>query len=191
MKMKTIISSLVLALTLTLSATAQTTNIIPTNAPTPLPPGAPTPPANFFATIQSYLTSVDTNYTWISNRLEVAAGGDYLGGLQWANYLSGQYDFGRWDLESKLRNLGIGGAIQSVEGGGGYTVIQDGSLKLQGSVLLGYDFNRNAMLLEPQVVLKKKATRNTYLELGIGVPVWLQKPMNTRPNIFIGAGFTY
>lgn len=148
-------------------------------------------PANFFGTVQSYLTSVDTNFDWSSNRLEIAAGADYLDGLEWANYISGQYDLGRWDLESKIRNVGVAGSIESVEGGGGYTFIQDYSLKLQGSLLVGYDFDRSAALIEPQAVIKKKVTRNTYLELGIGVPLWLQKPLNDRPNIFIGAGFTY
>jgi hypothetical protein len=196
--MKKLTSTLLLVLALaTASAQTATTNTNPTpatsstNAPTPFPPGSPTPPANFFATIQSYFTSVDTNYTWISNRTEIAAGGDYMGGIEWANYVSGQYDFGRWDLEGKIRNIGVAGAIESFEGGGGYSFIQTGSLKLQGSVLLGYDFNREAALFEPQVVVKKKATTNTYLELGAGVPLWLQKSLNDRPNFFIGAGFTY
>jgi hypothetical protein len=153
--------------------------------------GSTIAPANFFGTVQSYLTSVDTNFDWTSNRLEIAAGADYLNGLEWANYVSGQYDFGRWDLESKIRNIGIAGAIESVEGGGGYTLIQDYSLKLQGSVLVGYDFDRSAALIEPQAAIKKKSTRNTYLEIGIGMPLWLQKSFNDRPNIFIGAGFTY
>jgi hypothetical protein len=153
--------------------------------------GSTIAPANFFGTVQSYLTSVDTNFDWTSNRLEIAAGADYLDGLQWADYVSGQYDFGRWDLESKIRNIGIAGAVESVEGGGGYTLIQDYSLKLQGSLLVGYDFNRSAALIEPQAVIKKKSTRNTYLELGVGMPLWLQKSFNDRPNLFIGAGFTY
>src|SRR5580704_10268107 len=138
--MKNLTSNLLLALALataitithptTASAQTANTNSAPaTNAPTPLPPGSPTPPANFFATIQSYLTSVDTNFTWISNRTEIAAGGDYLSGIEWANYVSGQYDFGRWDLEGKIRNIGLAGAIESFEGGAGYSFIQTGSVK--------------------------------------------------------------
>jgi hypothetical protein len=198
MKIEKIKIGLALTIALTFTAVSVPAQVVTTNASGGLTtttgtnsPATTITPANFFGTVQSYLTSVDTNFDWTSNRLELAAGGDYIGGLEWANYVSGQYDFGRWDLESKIRNVGVAGAIESVEGGGGYTVIQDYSLKLQGSLLVGYDFDRSAVLIEPQAVLKKKGTRNTYLELGIGVPLWLQKPLNDRPNIFIGAGFTY
>jgi hypothetical protein len=198
MKTKLINTILLLTLTVALArpASAQTTtNLVTILTNAPVPPSSPAPlptlPASFFATIQSYLTSVDTNFTWVSNRLEAAAGGDYQGGVQWASYVSGQLDLGRWDLESKIRNVGLGGALESIEAGGGYTLIQDGSLKIQGSLLAGYDFTRHLALVEPQAVLKKKTTRNTYIELGVGLPLWLEKPINNRPNFFIGVGFTY
>ena len=186
-KLMKLLTSLLAASTLALAASAQTNTVPATNAPI----GSPTPPANFFATVQSYLTSIDTNYTWISNRVEIAVGADYLAGIDWANYASAQYDLGHWDLETKVRNLGAAGVIESFEGGAGYTFLSNGSVKLQGSVLLGYDLNRSAAMLEPQAVIKKKATTNTYLELGLGLPLWLQKPVNNRPNLFIGAGFTF
>ncbi len=182
--MKLLLTSLLAASTLALTASAQTNTV---------PAGSPVPPANFLATVQNYLTSIDTNYTWISNRVEIAVGADYLSDLNWANYVSGQYDLGHWDLETKIRNLGAAGAIESFESGAGYTLLANGSVKLQGSLLLGYDFNRSAVLLEPQAVVKKKFTASTYLELGLGVPLWLQKNqnLNNRPNMFVGAGFTF
>jgi len=193
--MKLLTSLILIASALALTTSAQTTNA-PGSSPATTStnaPGSPTPPANFFATVQNYLTSIDTNYTWLSNRVEVAVGADYIAGLAWADYASGQYDLGRWDLETKIRNLGAAGAIESCEAGAGYTVLSDGSVKLQGSVLFGYDFNRSAVLLEPEVVVKKKATANTYLELGLGLPLWLQRnqALNNRPNLFVGAGFTF
>jgi len=169
------------------SAQFTTNSLTGTNSPA----FSSAPPPNFLATVQSYLTSVDTNFTWTSNRLEAAAGADYQDGIQWANYVSAQADLHRYDLEAKVRNVGLGGVIESFEAGGGYTVIQDHSLKIQASLLAGYDFSRHLALVEPQAILKKKTTPNTYLELGVGLPVWLQNPVNHRPNFFIGAGFTY
>jgi hypothetical protein len=192
--MKTIpLTILLLTIALTQLASAQLTTNLTTTTATNNSPAAisSAPPSNFFATVQSYLTSVDTNFTWTSNRLEAAAGADYQGGIQWANYVSAQADLHRYDLEGKIRNVGLGGVIESFQAGGGYTLIQDHSLKIQAALLAGYDFSRHLALVEPQAVLKKKTTPNTYLELGVSLPFWFQNPVNHRPNFFIGAGFTY
>lgn len=151
----------------------------------------PTNSQNFFVSVGHFFTSANTNYTWVSNRLEAATGGDYMGGLQWANYVSAQADIGSFDVEGKVRNIGVAGVIDTVEAGAGYTLIQYCSVKAQASLLAGYDFTKEAALVEPTVTVKDKMTPNTYIELGASVPIWLQKALNKTPDFFIGAGFTY
>ncbi|HEY4414486.1 MAG TPA: hypothetical protein VGO57_02245 [Verrucomicrobiae bacterium] len=179
------------AITLSTAAKAQTNivSITTTNAS-----GGTTTivaPDTFFTSVENYFTGANTNFTWESNRLEIAAGGDYMGGQEWANYLSGQYDWGRWDAQAKVRNLGVAGTIESVEAGGGYALIQYYSFKLQVDLIGGYDFEKRAALIEPGATIRNKLTKNTFAELGVSEPIWLQKSINRIPDFRLGVGFTY
>lgn len=148
-------------------------------------------PQSFFVSVEHYFTQANTNYSWTSNRFEFSTGGDYMSGLQWANYLEWQVDFGAFSVLAKVRNIGIAGAIEGAEGGVGYTVIAYYSVKVEGDLLLGYDFTKDSALVEPQIVVKNKMTKNTYIETGISEPVWLRGAINRTPDFFLGAGFTY
>ena len=183
-----LLAAFVTSLGLLPAAHGQTTNQV-TN-----PPGGT--PATFFQSAASYLTSINTNYSFAANTLEVSVGAGQSGPIL-AKYAAAQYDFttsptlSRWNLATQARNAGIAGVIQTAELGGGYSVIRAGDTKLQLSVLAGYDWNKSAALLEPQLVLRKKATRNTFFELGISLPVWTTGPLNKTPAFFAGTGFTY
>lgn len=150
------------------------------------------PPQNFFQSVQQYFTSANTNFTWTSNRLECAVGADYMSSVNWANYLDAQYDVGRFGIETKMRNAGIAGTVDSVQAGIEYTLVQYYSVKLEAGVIGGYDLERNSVIIEPKLTVRSKLTANTFAGLVLSLPIWTAgKPMNNVPDVGVEAGFTY
>lgn len=192
MKMKSILLLAAMMGALAFTVHAQTTPPgLPSATPTDTPVAAAAGMPTFVSSLEGYATTINTNYSWDSNRLEIATGGDFIGGQNWANYIKGQYDFGRWDAEVNFRNLGIGGAIQSVEGGVGYALMQKFDTKLIGYIDGGYDFNRASGIFEPGAEIRKKGTLNTFFEAGISWPIWFSGPVNKYPDVKVGTGFTW
>jgi hypothetical protein len=152
----------------------------------------PPSPQNFFQTAEGYFTSANTNYTWTSNTLEVAAGADYMSSVNWASHLDAQYDLGKFGIGVKMRNAGIAGTVVSTEANIDYTIISYYSIKLAAGIEGGYDLDRNAALIEPRLVLRDKLTPNTFLGISLSLPIWANgRPMNSVPDIGIETGFTY
>jgi hypothetical protein len=150
------------------------------------------PAENFFQTAENYFTSANTNYNWTSNTLEMAVGADYMSSVNWANYVDAQYDIGRFAIETKMRNAGIAGTVDSTEAGIGYAPIEYYSVKLEAGIEGGYDLERNAVLIEPKLTLRDKLTPNTFLGISISLPIWANgKPINNVPDVGIETGFTY
>jgi hypothetical protein len=175
------------ATTLLTLLTFLTLQRIPASGQTNLPAN---PSQSFFQSVGGYLTSINTNYSFASNTFEVSIGAGESGPIL-ANYVAAQYDLGKWDIAAQARNAGVAGVIQTAEVGGGYSVIRSGDTKLQIGALAGYDWNKSALLFEPQLVLRKKVTKNTFFETGISLPEWTTGPLNKTPAFFIGTGFTY
>lgn len=172
-----------------LDAKAQISSITTTNAS-----GGTTTisnPQTFLGSVGSYFTSANTNFTWTNNVIEAAVGADYLAGVNFAQFAEGQYDLGRWDIEGKIRNASIGGIVDSVEAGGGYALINYYSVKVEGSVIGGYDLDKNCGLIEPKLTLRDKATANTFFGAAISLPEWFQGAMNRTPCVSVETGFTY
>lgn len=168
----------ILSFCLVFSASAQTTNAI-------------TPAISFFGTVQSYLTSFNPEYSFDGNKVEVSIGADYAKGQSWADYITAQYNLGKWDVQANFRNLGIGGDLQSVQVGGGYALFQKFDTKVEGYIVGGYSFAREVGIIEPGIVVRKKATANTFYELGLSWPIYTSGAQATAPNIRIGTGFTF
>ena len=148
-------------------------------------------PQTFFQSVGSYFTSANTNFTWTNNVIEAAVGADYLSGVNFAQFVEGQYDIGRWDAEAKIRNASIGGIVDSVEAGAGYTFLQVYSVKAQASLTGGFDLDKNCGLIEPKLTLRDKPTANTFFGAAISLPVWFQGTMNRTPCVSLETGFTY
>lgn len=160
-----------------------------------------TPEQNFFQTAEQYLTSANTNYTWTNVTCEASVGADYLSSVQWANNLNLQYDLSRtgaspvinnFSVDGDMRNAGIAGTVESLEGGLHYTFVEYYSLKLQGGTHVGYDFFRNCVVIEPDFGINAKLTPNTYAGLRLSLPVWFRgKPLNNIPDIRLQTGITF
>jgi hypothetical protein len=153
--------------------------------------GAFNNPQTFFQSVGGYFTSANTNFNWTNNVIEAAVGADYLSGVNFAQFVEGQYDLGRWDVEAKMRNASIGGIVDSVEAGAGYTFIQYYSVKVQGSLTGGFDLDRNCGLIEPKITLRDKPTANTFFGAAVSLPVWFEGTMNRTPCVSLETGFTY
>lgn len=182
-KMSGLIITFLLTMALLYNAQAQTvtTNQVPNLMPE----------QNFFQSVETYVTSINTNYSFASNLLEVATGAGQTGPIL-SDYFTAQWDcYGRWDVAGQIRNAGIAGVIQSAEFGGGYAVISAGDTKVQVGAWAGYDWNKSCALFEPEVVVRKKATRNTFFEAGVSLPLWTSGQPNKTPAFFVGTGFTY
>jgi hypothetical protein len=161
------------------------------------------PGQTFFQTAEQYLTSANTNYTWTNVTCEASVGADYMSSVQWANDLNLQYDLSGsgtgvppvirpLSLDGDMRNAGIAGTVESLEGGIHYSFVQYYSVKLQGGAHIGYDFFRNSVVIEPDLGINSRLTENTFAGLRLSLPVWLHgKPLNNIPDIRFQTGFTF
>jgi hypothetical protein len=150
---------------------------------------------NFFQSAQGYLTSFDTNYTWVSNRLEFAVGADYQNQIQWANDLELQYDIhgGNFGLGARMRNAGIAGVVEGEEAGVEYAMVSHDDTRVEAKLYGGYDEQYDRPLIEPELDLRKKLTENTFAGIYVSEPVLIQKNLHNAltPNIGIETGFTF
>ncbi len=184
-KSQTLFAGVLVSVLGALRLAAQTTNSTPAAA-------APvaTPEQTFFQSVGGYLSSINYTNTFTNNVLEVSTGAGETGPIL-GNYVKAQHDAKRWDVSATVRNAGIAGVIESAEAGGGFKVIEAGDTALTVAVEGGWDWNKHAGLVEPQLVLRKKATKNTFFETGLSLPEWTTGAANKTPGFFIGTGFTY
>jgi hypothetical protein len=187
--MKKTLILLTAALTLALSATAQTTPPpIPTNAPAATQP-APTS-ESFVGTVESWMTSFSSN-TW-SGKGFISTGAIYEHKVNVGNYADLAIDVK--DLSTNLslyaeagsvNALALGATVDADAGIGLGYKIHDVQILLSGKG--GYSWLNKGIEGEVDLALQKKMTANTFLEIGLGQTI--QKSSNTRG--FLGAGFTF
>jgi hypothetical protein len=153
-----------------------------------------TPPPNFFQTAGGYLTSNNTNFTWVGNKFEMEAGADYQNGLQEANDLTLGYNINdSWQIRASMLNAGIAGVVEGLEGGVGFSVINSYAIKAEAYGDLGYSREWNSGYGRLGLELKKKLTPNTYAFIGLDEPIYFRRavPNEWAPEVRAGAGFTY
>lgn len=148
-------------------------------------------PQNFFQSVEGYLTSFNTNYTFVGSTFEMATGYKQVTGVGAASVLDAQYDIDRFHILAAGQFSGVGSAFNAIEGGLGYDVVQYYDTVLEANVLLGYDWNEKSGEVEPKIDVKKKLTTNTYTEIGISLPEYFDQKPNNTPSYYIEAGFTF
>lgn len=163
------------------------------------------PPANpattFMSRVENYFTDINTNFTFAGVKLEMSSGYKQVTGANAASELYAQYNLtDNFDVMGNLQFSGLGSAINSVEAGPGYALINHFDLKLQADILVGWDSTKGnttgndgqgALVIEPRLALKKKLTPNTFAETAISLPLYTIAKLNTQPSFYIGVGFTY
>ena len=146
----------------------------------------------FVDSLEGYLTSFNTNYTFTNVTVELTTGYKQVTGVNAASYLDGQYDLSDGlNFDVSLQFSGVGSAFNAYEAGIGYNIVRHYDTELNVVLLGGYDSVAKSGVIEPGVTLKKKMTVNTYTEVGISLPVFFKGSFNSNPTFRAGVGFTF
>lgn len=157
-------------------------------------------PANFFQSVEGYLTSANTNYSWANDSFEMSVGADYLSGVNWAAALNAQYDLqsvsqnsfvSHLSIDGDMRNAEIAGTIVAAEGGVQYAFVEYYSVKIYGGINGGYDFQINSAIIEPDFGVRAKMTQNTFAGLRLSLPIFFSGAQNHIVNVRAETGFSY
>lgn len=151
---------------------------------------------NILTNIVNYATSMNTNLTWVGNKLEVEAGAHYQNNLLWENSLRVNYNLNdSFSLGAQMDNAGIAGTIVAYQGGVSYAVINSYDIKCEAGVDAGYSHLYNSGVVDPRIIFKKKMTSNTYTFFELGEPVYISHrssiPNPWVPDLAFGVGATY
>jgi hypothetical protein len=146
----------------------------------------------FFVSAEQYFTAFNTNYTFEGVTFEASTGYKQQIGVNAASYMTMQYDIGRVNLGTSFLFSGVGSAVNEVEAQIGYAIVQHYDLEVDVNFLGGYSAWSSSGVIEPEIDLKKKLTPNTFAEIGMSMPQFLnQKEFNSSPTFKFGAGFTF
>ena len=149
-------------------------------------------PQSFFTSAENYLTAFNTNYSFTDISLEISTGYKQVTGVNAASFLDGQYDFANGlNLGASLQFSGVGSAINGAEAGLGYNLIRHFDTAVNAQLLAGYDDVRADGVIEPGLTIKKKMTPNTFMEIGVSLPVFFGGHFNSQPTFRVGTGFTF
>ena len=187
MRNKSVRSFLVFAC---LAATAILTTPAPAAAQSTNTPAVSTQ-QTFVETAQLYLTSQNTNFDF-NDTLEVATGYKQVTGANAASTLDAEFNIRtNINIGAALQFSGVGSPVNAFEVQGGYAVINRSDVKVEADLRAGYDWNVKAAVFEPGIFLKKKATPNTFFEIGVSLPVYTRGTFNRNPTFFAETGFTW
>ena len=177
-KLLSLLSIAALALTAATTSPAQTapTNSIP----------------NFITQVQTWATTVNTNYDWTNATLQVDSGYKQATGQGASSYLAVQYNFASaWNVGVEGQFYGIGSAFNSVELQAGYALFRNHDFKIEGNLLAGYDNTRSAFVAEPEIKAVKMMTVNTYTTAGFSMPFFSKGKFDAAGQFKIGVGFFF
>ncbi|MEI8288791.1 MAG: hypothetical protein WCH99_04915 [Verrucomicrobiota bacterium] len=147
---------------------------------------------NFITQVQTWATSVNTNYDWTNATLQVESGYKQATGQGAASYIAVQYDFqSGWNAGIEGQFYGVGSAFNSVEVQGGYTLIKNHDFKVEGNLLAGYDNTRSAFVVEPEIKAVKMLTINTYTTAGFSMPFFDKGKFDSSGQFKVGVGFFF
>ena len=179
MKMKKWIIGLAALLLAGVEVKAQSTNSAPSTVPT------------FFTSFQGYLTSFNTNFTWLSETFDAETGYKQVTGVNAASFATVSFHIGdSFEGVGNIQYSGVGSGINGGELGLGYA-INHFDTRLTGDLLVGYDNNRGSGEIEPKLEVKKKLTENTYASVGMSLPIFFKGGFNSQPTFWGGLGFSF
>ena len=146
---------------------------------------------SFFNSLEGYLTSFNTNYTFAGVTFEADTGYKQVTGIGAASVLDLQYDIGKFHILNSDQFSGVGSAVNDVEGGVGYDVVQYYDTVVEANLGAGYSWTYQSAVIDPELDVKKKMTPNTFSEIGISLPFYTRAKFNQTPTFKVAAGFTF
>lgn len=160
------------------------------------PPAASSQPAtnnlpNFINQVAVWGTSFNTNYNWSTVKVQIEDGYKQATGSGASDYLRVQYDRNAFNAGIEGEFLGVGSQFTAVEAEVGYALVSKYDFKLEANLLAGYDRDRKAFEVEPELKATKMLTGNTYATVGLSLPWFAKGTFDGTPQIRAGAGFTF
>lgn len=157
--------------------------------------------SNFVGTVLDYLSSNNTNFTFIGNKIELETGAEYQNGMNWANDIRLQYNLtDKWSVNGQIDNAGVAGTVEEYQGGLSYAIINSYAIKAQFGINGGYNHLYESGDVMPFIEFMKKMTPNTYSFVELDEPVYFRAigshpgsniPNAWSPQIRLGVGCTF
>lgn len=166
---------------------------------------APTPQGTFFNSVAQFFTGFDTNSTtFLTDTVDIWAGADTVNnqnmaaslGIEFLPLHSSSNSFlAALSVESVTRNATVAGTIVSEQAGFGYNFTHFDT-RITGYLDGGYRFDTRQGYLAPGIRIKKALTENTYMGVGLELPIYLNhdngQPSGApspTPSVFTGFKF--
>jgi hypothetical protein len=147
---------------------------------------------SFFTSVEAYMTSFNTNYTFTNNIFDLETGYKQVTGANASSFATFDYYITQnFEASAEIQYSGVGSAINGGELGIGYAIVNHFDTRLTLDLYGGYDDIRASAMVEPKVEIKKKLSTNTFASIGISLPIFFSGGFNTDPTFWAGAGFTY
>ena len=153
--------------------------------------GAQTNVPSFFQSAETFLTDFNTNYTWTNISFEASTGLKQITGQGANDIVNGQFHLKSFELGANIQFEGVGSTVGAAQGIIGYDVFQHYDAQVDIEVQPGYSWYRRAYVVEPELVIEKKMTANTFVRIGISEPIYSKGGNSRSPSFETGVGFTF
>lgn len=146
----------------------------------------------FFTSVEAYMTSFNTNYTFTNNTFDLETGYKQVTGVNAASFATFDYYIAQnFEASAEIQYSGVGSAINGGELGVGYAIVNHYDTRLSLYLYGGYDDVRAEGFVESKVEIKKKLTKNTFASIGMSLPIFFKGGFNSEPTFWTGVGFSY
>jgi hypothetical protein len=148
----------------------------------------------FFTSAQTFLTDFNTNYTFTNITFEASTGLKQVTGAGATDVVNAQGDnmFGTGlELGASVGFEGVGSTIGTAQAIIGYGVFRHYDAKVALDLECGYSWYQSAYVVEPELVIEKKLTANTFLRIGVSAPIYSKGSFGRSPSFETGVGFTF
>jgi hypothetical protein len=148
----------------------------------------------FFTSAETFLTDFDTNYSWTNISFEASTGLKQVTGAGATDVVNAQGDnlFGTGlELGASVGFEGVGSTIGTAQAIIGYAVFRHYDAKVALDLECGYSWYQSAYVVEPELVIEKKLTANTFLRIGVSAPIYSKGAFGRSPSFETGVGFTF
>ena len=86
---------------------------------------------------------------------------------------------------------GVGSTIGTAQAIIGYAIFEHYDAKVSLDAEVGYSWYQRAGMIEPELVIEKKLTSNTFVRIGVSAPIYFRGAFNRSPSFETGLGFTF
>lgn len=148
----------------------------------------------FLTSAQTFLTDFNTHYTFTNITFEASTGLKQVTGSGATDVVNAQGDnlFGTgMEAGASIGFEGVGSTIGTAQAIIGYAIFEHYDAKVSLDAEVGYSWYQRAGMIEPELVIEKKLTSNTFVRIGVSAPIYFRGAFNRSPSFETGLGFTF